>query len=173
MVHVKNGTKTWTLASNFSLAASPKAKFLSHSIWEANCLETLKNQSMTLQRNKMKVNWMCCLWHWPHGQWNRPGREVWVRDQAGSTCCVLRQNTSLSQCLSLSSQEYTWVLANCQESLVTSHLGGSDNTPTIKTGISSGWVGQQAWVQTTFCWHADRWSFVVPLSTPASISGYP
>ena len=52
-------------------------------------------------------------------------------------CCVLRQNTSLSQCLSLSSQEYTWVLANCQESLVTSHRGGSDNTPTMETGISS------------------------------------
>ena len=100
-------------------------------------METLKNQSTTLQRNKMKVIWMCCLWHWPHGQWNRPGREVWVRDQAGSTCCVLRQNTLLSQ-------EYTWVQANCQESLVTSHRGGSDNTPTMETGISSGWVDQQA-----------------------------
>ena len=66
------------------------------------------------------------------------GREVWVRELVRLLCCVLGQNTFLSQCLS-PTQEFIWVLTNYRRSLMkcwgrlcdglASLLGESGNTP--------------------------------------------
>ena len=46
-----------------------------------------------------------------------PDREVRVRALGGSLCCVLGEDTLLSECRPLSTQEYKWVPANCQGNL--------------------------------------------------------
>ena len=44
-----------------------------------------------------------------------PGREVLIRDEAWSLCCVLGYDTLSKQCPSLSTQEYKWGTSQLSE----------------------------------------------------------
>ena len=92
-----------------------------------------------------------------------PGREVLIRDEAWSLCCVLGYDALSKQCPSLSNQEYKWGTSQLSEKADkmsggdlrwtrTSHPGESSNTPDVATCYGNwdklSWTGHVVRAQT-------------------------